>query len=124
MTLCAFAEIGPIYFGLWCAENGVLNQFSQSLFIEILSRDSLLARTEKKTRSQDRQEAALGAVLTVSACHSETVLDSSGYRGRPPGPLLPLQATVTRAVRSRAGFRPNSSGSEGDGGREAGGGGG
>ncbi len=46
----AFAETGPIYFGLWCAENGVLSQFSHSLFIEIPSRDSLLARTEIKTR--------------------------------------------------------------------------
>jgi hypothetical protein len=36
----AFAEIGPIYFGLWCAKNGVLNQFSHSLLIEIPSSDT------------------------------------------------------------------------------------
>ncbi len=37
----AFAEIRPIYFGLWCAKTGFLNQFSHSLLIEIPSRDSL-----------------------------------------------------------------------------------
>jgi hypothetical protein len=93
----AFAEIGSICFGLWCAKNGALNQFSHSLFIEIPSRDSLLARTEINT--QDRQEAAVEAVSAVSACHCETVLDSTGYRCRPPGPLLPLQATVRDALR-------------------------
>ena len=67
----AFAEIGPIYSGLWCAENGVLNQFSHSLFIEIPSRDSLLARTDINT--QGRQESAVGVVSAVSACHCETV---------------------------------------------------
>ncbi len=30
----AFAEIGPINFVLWCAENGVVNQFSIILRIE------------------------------------------------------------------------------------------
>jgi hypothetical protein len=64
-------------------QNGVLNQFYHSLFIEIPSRDSLLARTEINT--QGRQEAAVGAVSAVSACHSETVLDNTGYRCRPPG---------------------------------------
>ena len=39
----AFAEIGAIYFGLWCAKNCVLNQFSHSSFFGIPSRDSLLA---------------------------------------------------------------------------------
>jgi hypothetical protein len=84
----AFAEIRPIYFGLWYAKNGVLNQFFPSLLIEIPSRDSLLARTDINT--QDRQESAVGVVSAVSACHSETVLDSTGYRCRPPRPLLLL----------------------------------
>ncbi len=30
----ALAEIGPISFGLWCAENGVINQFSTIWRIE------------------------------------------------------------------------------------------
>ncbi len=93
----AFAEIRSIYFGLWCAKNGALNHFSHSLFIEIPSRDSLLARTEIKT--QNRPEAAVEAVSAVSACHRETVLDSTGYRCRSPGPLWPLQATVRDALR-------------------------
>jgi hypothetical protein len=42
----AFAEIGPIYFGLWCAKNGVLNKFSHLLLFEIPSRGSLLAKTD------------------------------------------------------------------------------
>jgi hypothetical protein len=67
----------------------------------IPSRDSLLARTEIKT--QDRQESAVGAVSAVIACHRETVLDSTGYRCRPPEPPLPLQATVPRAVAAAAG---------------------
>jgi hypothetical protein len=50
----------------------------------------------------DRQEAAAGAVSAVNACHRETVL-GTGYRCRPPGPLLPLQATVPRAVAAAAG---------------------
>ena len=97
----AFAEIGPIYFGLWCAENGVLNQFSHSLLFEIPSSDSLLARTDINT--QDRQESAVGVVSAVSTCHCETVLDSTGYYCRPPGPLLPLHATVLGAVAAAAG---------------------
>ncbi len=100
----AFAEIGSIYIGLWCAENGVLNRISHSLSIEIPSRDSLLARTEKKTDC--RQEAAVGAVSAVSACPVTvrvSVLDSAGYLCRPPGPLRPLQATVARAVAAAAG---------------------
>ena len=60
-----FAEIGPIYFGLWCAENGVLNQFSHSLLIEIPWRDSLLAMTDIST--QDRQGSAVGVVSAGSA---------------------------------------------------------
>ncbi len=60
-----------------------------------------MARTEIK--NQDRQEAAVGAASAVSACHCETVLDSTGYRCRPPGPLRPLQATVPRAVAAAAG---------------------
>jgi hypothetical protein len=63
----ALAEIGSIYFSLWCAKNGVRNQFSHSLLIEMPSRDSLLARTEINT--QDRQESAVEAVSAVSACH-------------------------------------------------------
>jgi hypothetical protein len=97
----AFAEIGPIYFGLWCAENGVLDQFSHSLLFEIPSSDSLLARTDINT--QDRQESAVGVVSAVSAFHRETVLDSTGYCCRPPGPLLPLHATVPGAVAAAAG---------------------
>jgi hypothetical protein len=73
----AFAEIGPIYFGLWCAKNGVMNQFFHSLLFEIPSSDSLLARTDINT--QVRQESAVGVVSAVSACHCETVLDSKGY---------------------------------------------
>ncbi len=65
------------------------------------SRDSLLARTDINT--QVRQEAAVGAVSAVSACHCETVLDSTDYRCRPPGPLLPLQATFPLAVAAAAG---------------------
>jgi hypothetical protein len=73
----AFAEIGPIYFGLYCAENGVLNKFSHSLLIEIPSSDSLLARTDINTR--DRQESAselsrLSVPVTVRLCW-----DSTGY---------------------------------------------
>ena len=56
----AFAEIGPTCFGLWCAKNGVLNQFSHTLLFEIPSSDSLLARTDINT--QDRQESAVGVV--------------------------------------------------------------
>ena len=97
----AFAEIGPIYFGLWCAKNGVMNQFFHSLFLEIPSSDSLLARTDINT--QVRQESAVGVVSAVSACHCETVLDSTGYCCRPPGPLLPLHATVPGAVAAAAG---------------------
>ncbi len=41
-------------------KNGALNQFSHSLFIEIPWRDSMLARTEIKTRGC--QDAAVGAV--------------------------------------------------------------
>ncbi len=73
----AFAEIGPIYFGLWCAKNGVLNQFSHSLLFEITSSVSLLARTDINT--QDRQESAVGVVSAVSACYCEIVLDSTGF---------------------------------------------
>jgi hypothetical protein len=97
----AFAEIGPIYFDLWCAKNGVLDQFSHSLLFEIPSSDSLLARTDINT--QDSQESAVGVVSAVSACHRETVLDSTGYCCRPPGPLLPLHATVPGAVAAAAG---------------------
>ncbi len=97
----AFAETGPICFGLWCAKNGVLNQFSHSLLFEIPSSDSLLARTDINT--QDRQESAVGVVSAVSAFHRETVLDSTGYCCRPPGPLLPLHATVPGAVAAAAG---------------------
>ncbi len=97
----AFAETGPICFGLWCAKNGVLNQFSHSLLFEIPSSDSLLARTDINT--QDRQESAVGVVSAVSTCHCETVLDSTGYYCRPPGPLLPLHATVPGAVAAAAG---------------------
>jgi hypothetical protein len=86
---------------LWCAKNCVLNQFSHSLLIEIPSRNSLLARTKIKT--QDRQEAAVGAVSAVSACHRETVLDSTDYRCRSPELLRPPQATVPRAVAAAAG---------------------
>jgi hypothetical protein len=97
----AFDEIRPMYFGLWCAENGVLNQLPHSFLIEIPSRESLLARTDINT--QDRQESAVGVVSAVSACHCETVLDSTGYRCRPPGPLLPLHDTVPGAVAATAG---------------------
>ena len=97
----AFAEIGPIYFGLWCAKNGVMNQFFHSLLFEIPSSDSLLARTDINT--QVRQESAVGVVSAVSACHCETVLDSTGYYCRPPGPLLPLHAAVPGAVAAAAG---------------------
>ncbi len=96
----ALAEIAPVYFGLWCAKNGVLNQFSHSLFIETPSRESHLARTDINT--QIRQKSAVGIVSAVSACHSETVLDSTDYRCRPPGPLLPLHTTVPRAVTAAA----------------------
>jgi hypothetical protein len=54
-------------------------------------------------KSQDRQESAVGVISAVSACHCEAVLDSTGYRCRPPGPLLPLHATVTGAVAAAAG---------------------
>jgi hypothetical protein len=53
--------------------------------------------------TQNRQESAVRVVSAVSACHCETVLDSTGYSCRPPGPLLPLQATVPRAVAAAAG---------------------
>jgi hypothetical protein len=96
----AFAEIGSIYFGVWCAKNDVLYQFSYSVLIEIPSRDGLLARTDINT--QDRQES-VGVVSAVSACHCETVLDSTGYHCRPPGPLLPLHTTVSGAVAAAAG---------------------
>ncbi len=86
----AFAEIRPIYFGLWCAKNGVLNQFSHSLLIEIPWRDSLLARTDINT--QDRQESAVRVVSVVSACHCETVLGQH---------RLPLQATRTTTATAR-----------------------
>ncbi len=69
----AFAEIRvrTICFGLWCAKNGVLNQFS-FLFIEIPLRDSLLAsQARTKIKSQDPQEAAVGAVSAVSAAGVE-----------------------------------------------------
>ncbi len=56
-----------------------------------------MARTDINT--QDRQESAVGVVSVVSACHCETVLDSC----RPPGPLLPLHATVPAAVAAAAG---------------------
>ncbi len=88
----AFAEIRPIYCGLWCAKNGVLNQFFHSLLIEIPSRDSLLARADINT--QDRPESAVGVVLAVSACHFETVLGPGQHR-------LPLQATRTTAAAAR-----------------------
>jgi hypothetical protein len=84
-----------------CGKNDFLNRFPHSLFIEIPSRDSLLARTDINT--QDRQESAVGVVSAVNACHCETVLDSTGYRCRPPGPLLPLEARVPRAVAAAAG---------------------
>ena len=86
----AFAETGPKCFGLWCAKNGVLNQFSHSLLFEIPSSDSLLARTDINT--QDRQESAVGVVSAVSACHCETVLRQH---------RLPLQATRTTATAAR-----------------------
>jgi hypothetical protein len=76
----AFAEIVPIHFGLWYAKNGVINQFPHSLFIAIPWRDSQLARTEIK--SQDRQEAAVGAVSAVSACHRETVCAGPNFQGQ------------------------------------------
>ncbi len=95
-------------------QNGVLNQFSQSflnqvshsLFIEIPSRDSLLARTEIIT--QHSQKAAVGTVSAVSACHRETMLESVGQPGLPLQasswrPLRQLQATVPWAVAVAAG---------------------
>ncbi len=98
----AFAEIGIIYFGLWCAKNGVLDQFHHSLFIEIPSEDILLARTEIKT--QDRQELDRKLQSKPSRLSPwDTVLDSAGYRCRPPGPLLPLQTTVPWTVAAAAG---------------------
>jgi hypothetical protein len=60
-----------------------------------------LARTNINT--QDSQESAIEVVSAVSACHCESVLDSTGYRCRPPGPLQQLQATVPRAVAAAAG---------------------
>jgi hypothetical protein len=52
-------------FWFMVCQNGILNQFSHSLLIEIPSRDSLLARTD--INSQDRQESAVGVVSAVSA---------------------------------------------------------
>ncbi len=54
-----------------------MNPFFHSLLFEIPSSDSLLARTDINT--QDRQESAVGVVSAVSACHCESVLDSTGY---------------------------------------------
>ena len=96
----AFAEIGPIYFGLWCAKNGVMNQFFHSLLFEIPSSDSLLARTDINT--QDRQESAVGVVSAVSACHCETVLGQH---------RLQLQATRTTAAAARHSLRGSRSSS-------------
>jgi hypothetical protein len=86
-------------------QNGVRNQFSHSFLFGIPSSDSMLARTDIKTdiNTQDRQESAVRVVSAVSACHCETVLDSTGYRCRPPGPLLPLHATVPGTVAAAAG---------------------
>jgi hypothetical protein len=84
-----------------CAKNGALIQFSHSLLIENPSRDSLLARTDINT--QDRQESTVRVVSADSACHCETVLDSTGNHCRPPGPLLPLHSTVPGTVTAAAG---------------------
>ncbi len=95
------------------AKNGVLNQFSHSLFIEILSRDSLLARTEIKLRTVRKlpsEPSRLSVPVTVRLCWiaQATAAGHQGHYGRckPQSQGPSLQQREVGAAGTRGGSDP------------------